>query len=142
MIKFLHWPMPPSVNKAYMPRTWGNKRGLAKTKEHENYIRAVNHYALANIHNISDAQRLIKQWNFVRVEIWLYFFKNRILTLQGLPKVHDGINVVKVLDDQVARVLKVDDKIFWDHRIIKSITSNDKESCSIFLSQLNLEDGV
>lgn len=117
------FPMPPSVNALYIRRApdFGGARrgrGLMKSEVYNSYIRDVDQWARqaclvlprtrVRLHAMLSADTIL-----LEVHAKFYFHREAILTLTGSPKRNDTENRLKALFDQVARVLCIDDKLFW-----------------------------
>lgn len=151
MLWLANFPLPPSVNEYLMPVSGGwsvSKKGRAyqkgrwvKTKEHTDYMKRCELWALANKRGFTDAKEKLKEEVrkatlekkriAFRVDTYFAFENSRIWTVNNLPQQLDADNRLKPCRDALAKILEIDDKYFFSGFFEKVTTTNKNEECTI-----------
>lgn len=132
MIQLLQMPMSISINASLANNPREGARGRIKTKAYLDYIKAVEHWRLANLAAVntarSEVRRQVGLGKVLHVSYLFVFDRGKIITQSGRPKRLDTSNRIKVLDDQLSALLLIDDSYFWSGHFTKmSKLFDDKE---------------
>jgi len=114
---FENLPMPPSSNNQYYLARRGKKTYHVPSKELERYKRELNDYYHLNRDAIQRSQQSLKFWLSHKLLLQMncrFFFERKMLyTLKGAPKKMDVSNRLKAAHDGVAKLLEIDDSLFF-----------------------------
>ena len=124
-----HFPFPPSTNELYQN---AKGKGRVKTSKYRQYCRDVEAFRLKNLRIISEMRELIKTFGLLSVE-YQFNIKDKQLfcvskNLEGKPKRYDVTNRVKACEDQVFKILKMDDSFVFKNSEEKIPVNNNQEN--------------
>jgi Holliday junction resolvase RusA-like endonuclease len=145
-------PLPPSVNEYLMPIAGPTKysfnRGrrfqqarLVKTAIHKKYEQIVEYWINKNKESVTTLQKLISsEMNHnlkankpfaLKIDMYFVFEKSRILTKNNKAERLDRDNRIKPLQDQLSKIIGIDDKYIFSGNAEKLICSTKEEECSM-----------
>lgn len=142
------FPFPPSVNNYLMPVFGGtkiNKKGkhynhgrLVKTQSHIDYSVACDVWAARYKSGLKDLCESIRKRRdelessgrvfALDVTAYLVFNREYVLTKSNIPKKVDADNFSKALQDNLFRILQLDDKYSFSPTIEKVIGSTSSKN--------------
>lgn len=134
--------MPPSVHDQYRPFAMRVKSGpmtgkwtarLNPTGDLNKFCKACEEYELGNQLALGKARSTIRGWvadgKQIELLIFAYFPGIRIYTADMRPRKMDGTNRIKALEDELARMILVDDAHFFRVTVEKVETRRDQPFC-------------
>ena len=145
-------PLPPSVNEYLMPIAGPTKysfnRGrrfqqarLVKTAIHKKYELSIDNWINKNIESVRSLQKLVAEevnHNLkagkpfaLKVDMYFVFEKSRILTKNNKAERLDRDNRIKPLQDQLSKIIGIDDKYIFSGNAEKLICSTREAECSM-----------
>lgn len=131
---FKRWPMSVSSNQLYASV---NGR-LIKSDAGRNYSLQVHAWAQKNKSTI-DKLKAILRGKTLRVDCAFFFPKSKLVTKKNTLKRIDWSNRIKLVHDNLADLIEVDDSHFISGYCCKKISDNDESYVDITISESNLE---
>jgi Holliday junction resolvase RusA-like endonuclease len=139
-------PIPPSSNKQYKPyksRHTG-KLSFKASPELIQYKRNLDLCFYRNpsqfLTNIKKLQSWLEHGIYFDVKATFFFERKTLVTLKGAPKQMDVSNKLKSLHDGLAKLLQVDDSLFFKISAEKRLThANESETVVVEISPYFLE---
>lgn len=107
------FPLPPSMNNVYSNAAG---RGRVKNSAYKSYEAQVQWWMLHNaqaLNSVREWAKTVPAGHGFRLDRLFHFLPHRILTKAGTPRKNDTTNRIKVLDDVLAKILWIDDSLFW-----------------------------
>lgn len=109
--------MPPSSNNQYYLARRGQKTYHVPSRELERFKRELNDYYHLNKPVINRAQTILNFWLSNKLSLKMnckfYFERKMIYTLKNKPKKMDVSNRLKAAHDGIAKLLDIDDSLFF-----------------------------
>ncbi len=133
-VTFRKWPMSISSNQLY-----ASVRGrLIKSSAGRNYSKQVQTWAQKNKGTI-DKLKVILRGKTLRVDCAFFFPKSKLVTKKNTLKRIDWSNRIKLVHDNLADLIGVDDSHFISGYCCKKISDNEEAYIDIKISAENLE---
>ena len=142
MFRLINLPMPPSVHDQYRPVAMRIKSGpmagrwtgrINPTAALNKFEKDCEAYEKANDLVIRKARTIVRGWissgKQLELHLFAYFPGIRIYTTDMEPRQMDCSNRVKALEDQLARMILVDDKHYFRVIVEKVETRRDEPFC-------------
>jgi len=133
-IQLVGIPMPPSQNKQLMVC-----RGrMIKTKDARQFDNAFDVYALIRKRGLEASVNRINEWltvdgfNSLRVDLEFFFPREKLWTKKNTIKRLDTGNRMKAVLDKLSMALGVDDSLFIESYIKKTVGDKESVVASIF----------
>lgn len=119
--QFTQFPFPPSDNRKFLSRSF------IKSKEWRDFELDVSGYAIRTHRTIAEAQDILKEHPHkpLRIDITLWMPHERLYTKKNSIKRIDAANFLKSLLDQIAKMLDIDDSLFFDVRAQKQVNPSE-----------------
>lgn len=124
-LRFLPWP--PSDNRKYLSRRF------IKTPEWRSFEADIEAYIWNHLKEVKEARIAIKRYKRPQVEFLLY--SPRWETKAGHTRRLDASNRSKSIQDAVAKILEIDDSLFWKSSSTKVLDT--KEHCTALISEFS-----
>lgn len=125
-IIFRGLPMPPRMSDLYA-RTRSGKQ--VKCRNHP-FFKGMADYALMHGPTVRKARDRIGD-DIIRVNRYFCFHYSSLWTLAATPKIMDVSNRLKAFDDELAKLLQVDDSRFWLGIEEKILIGDEHPECVI-----------
>jgi len=132
------FPLPPSANDLNINRSGGG-RGRYNSTKYLSFKSDVRSWWLHNNQYVHIYRKRVKEWVdngwYLRVDCVFRFKSQRLWTQEGKPKALDSSNYLKACHDELAKVLDVDDKFFWNGTFDKLPARGGKECTEITINR-------
>lgn len=133
-VTFKRWPMSVSSNHLYFV----SRGRLVKSNEGRNYAKKVQTWAQKNKSTI-DKLKAILRGKTLRVDCAFFFPKSKLVTKKNTLKRIDWSNRIKLVHDNLADLIGVDDSHFISGYCCKKISDSEEAYIDIKISAENLE---
>lgn len=111
------FPQPPSIHDQYMPLRMGNVARIVPTGALKKFQKSCEEYASKNFLLIGKARQVCQGWMMkgLVIQVDFYFFAHgtRIWTQQDSARKYDTSNLMKSIEDELAKMLAIDDAYFF-----------------------------
>ena len=129
-------PMPPSSNHLYPTNKAGRRY---KDKSHP-FWKEMRMFQVKHSDEISRLAALMDPDIPLRVDRYFFFFYESLYTKAGKPRVMDISNKLKAFDDELAKIMSVDDsRIFYgtEAKVVISSEEHEKEWATVRITTKN-----
>jgi len=132
-------PLPPSVNNMYSTIYQRGRPIRIPSVELKKFNQDLDRWAFGRTDDLARAMRFFRECAAVglkfKIDRFFFFEYKRIFSQEGNVKIMDASNRVKALDDGVAKVIDIDDKLFFRGSEEKAICDQGMaESCAVMIS--------
>jgi len=111
------FPMPPSANALYKNKNGDVGGGREKSQAYRAYEEECVLWSYKNGYQLQNIRIAISQLpknTVFHVERTFYFRAHRTISKAGNPLKNETLGRPKALDDCLAKLIGIDDKLFWD----------------------------
>jgi len=129
-IYFKDFPLPPTVNKAYVNFGINRRRS---SKSLLDFKKAAHEWAMLNNKIVKYAQGYIantlREDQLIKIDAWVGLKYSRLFTLKNIRKNIDVTNRIKALHDSLSKILMFDDRYFCTGHTEPVIVENKESEC-------------
>lgn len=115
--RLLNLPYPPSTHDQYMPIRMGNVARVVPTGQLKKFQKDCERYFMDNFLVVGKARQACREWmlkgNMLQVDFYFFAHGTRLWTQHDAPRKYDTSNLVKPVEDELAKLLQVDDSCFF-----------------------------
>lgn len=134
-ITFLNFPLPPSENQLYKTiLIKGFPRRAASQKLRE-FKEASHDWGVKHKYTLDRASNMMAKWLsqgiVIEIETIICLRPSTLFTKKGIAKRLDATNRVKALNDSLAELTGIDDKVYWRCSVEKAELDEEEQECAI-----------
>jgi Holliday junction resolvase RusA-like endonuclease len=126
---WVDFPMPPSINTAYATILRHGRPIKIKSRDMHRFDSDCDSWLLKHAQvvrkTIQDLQSDSLRGKKIQIKFLFLFPPAKLLCKDGRTKRLDVTNRIKAVEDQVSKILGIDDKHFWSGSYAKQITPHE-----------------
>lgn len=130
-------PHPPSIHDQYQAIRMGNAARIVPTHALTKFQKSCEEYGKRNFLIIGKARAVCREWMLkglvIRTDFFFFAHGTRIWTQKDEPRRYDASNLVKSIEDELAKLLMIDDKYFFKGAHEKAETNRDAPFVNLML---------
>lgn len=135
--RLVNFPQPPSIWDQYMAVTMGGRARMVPTRHLTAFQKTCDQYFKDNFLIVGKARATVREWllrgHMIRTDFFFFSHETRIWTLKDAPRRYDTSNLVKSIEDELAKLLQVDDCHFFKGTHEKCTTQRSDPFVNIML---------
>lgn len=135
--RLINIPYPPSTHDQYMPIRMGNVARIVPTGHLKKFQKACEQYEKDNFLLLGKARQVCRSWMLegymVRLDLYFFAHGTRLYTQKNEVRKYDTSNLIKPIEDEVAKMLRIDDSYFFYGSHEKAETKRPDPFCNLML---------
>lgn len=135
--RLVNFPQPPSIHDQYQAITMGGRARIVPTRHLTNFQKACEKYFSERFLDVGMARKNVRDWllkgYMVRTDFFFFAHETRVYTLKDAPRRYDTSNLVKSIEDELAKLLQIDDCHFFKGSHEKCLTTRSEPFVNIML---------